>query len=59
MGTARDDSAVVDVNGAVMGYSGLSVIDASVFPDLPRANPNLTTVMVAERLAGFQMLRES
>ena len=59
MGRARDDSAVVDVNGAVMGYSGLSVIDASVFPDLPRANPNLTTVMVAERLAGFQMLRES
>ena len=29
----------------------LRVIDASVFPEVPRANTDLTTVMVAERMA--------
>ena len=37
--------------GAVIGYDGLRVVDASIFPDLPRANTNLPTVMVAERIA--------
>jgi choline dehydrogenase-like flavoprotein len=30
---------------------GLVVADASVMPTLPRANTNLTTVAIAERLA--------
>jgi choline dehydrogenase-like flavoprotein len=27
------------------------VIDASVIPDIPRANPHLTVVMIAEQMA--------
>jgi len=32
------------------GPEGLRVCDASVMPDLPRANTHLTTVAIAERL---------
>ena len=34
----------------VIGYEGLRVCDASVMPDLPRANTHLTTVAIAEWL---------
>ena len=54
MGANDDEMAVVDARCRVMGYTGLVVCDASVFPDLPRANTHLPTVMVAERLS--QML---
>ena len=43
--------AVVDASGRVHGIAGLVVADASVMPTLPRANTNLTTAAVAERLA--------
>jgi choline dehydrogenase len=42
---------VVDASGSVLGIAGLVVADASVMPTLPRANTNLTTAAVAERLA--------
>ena len=51
MGAPDDDDAVVDPTGRVIGYEGLRVCDASIFPDLPRANTHLPTVMVAERIA--------
>ena len=31
--------------------SGLRIVDASIFPTIPRANINLPTIMVAERIA--------
>jgi len=34
----------------VLGYEGLRVCDASVMPELPKANTHLTTVAIAERL---------
>jgi choline dehydrogenase-like flavoprotein len=43
---------VVDDAGAVVGYRGLYVVDASVFPEIPATNPYLPTLMLAERLAG-------
>jgi choline dehydrogenase-like flavoprotein len=43
--------AVVDGDGRVRGCEGLSVADASVMPSIPRANTNLSTIAVAERLA--------
>jgi choline dehydrogenase-like flavoprotein len=43
--------AVVDGDGRVHGCEGLSVADASIMPSIPRANTNLSTIAVAERLA--------
>jgi choline dehydrogenase len=51
MGRNDDPTAVVDVWGAVRGISGLHVVDASIFPDVPSVPTNVTTVMVAERIA--------
>jgi 5-(hydroxymethyl)furfural/furfural oxidase len=42
---------VTDPEARVHGVENLYVADASVFPDLPRANTNLTVVAVAERIA--------
>jgi choline dehydrogenase len=42
---------VVDERGRLYGYSGLVVADASIMPTIPRANTNLTTAAIAEKLA--------
>ena len=42
---------VVDDSGRVFGVEQLLVADASIMPTIPRANTNLTTVAIAERLA--------
>jgi choline dehydrogenase len=42
---------VVDGEGRVLGVDGLRVVDASVMPTIPRANTNLTTIALAERIA--------
>lgn len=55
MGAAGDRRAVVDPECRVIGCSGLRVIDASVMPEVVRANTHLTTVMIAEKMA--DMLR--
>ena len=44
---------VVDGSGRVLGIDGLYVADASVMPTIPRANTNLSTIALAERLAGL------
>jgi 5-(hydroxymethyl)furfural/furfural oxidase len=51
MGAADDPDAVVDPQGRVLGVGALRVADASVMPVVPRANTNIPTVMVAEKLA--------
>ena len=53
MGPASDSMAVVDQYGKVHGLQGLRVIDASVMPDVIRANTNATTIMIAEKMADF------
>ena len=50
MGSIGDPAAVVDTDCRVIGYTGVRVCDASVMPDVPRANTHLTTVAIAERL---------
>ena len=42
---------VVDGDGRVYGVDGLYVADASIMPTIPRANTNLSTLGLAERLA--------
>ena len=53
MGTASDSMAVVDQYGKVHGLQNLRVVDASVMPDVIRANTNATTIMIAEKMADF------
>ena len=53
MGPASDPLAVVDQHGRVHGIHGLRIADASVMPDCPRANTNVTTMMIGERIADF------
>ena len=43
--------SVVDPHLRVLGVEGLRVCDASVMPDIPRANTNFPTMMIAERFA--------
>ena len=42
---------VVDVHARVFGVDRLYVADASFMPTIPRANTNLTTAAIAERIA--------
>lgn len=51
MGTARDPLAVVNARGQLYGVENLFVGDASIMPIIPRANTNLPTLAVAERIA--------
>jgi len=53
MGPASDPIAVVNQYFQVYGLAGLRVADASVMPDVIRANTNATTIMIAERVADF------
>ena len=41
-----------DQYGCVHEIEGLRVADASVMPNIPRANTNLTCIMIGERIAG-------
>jgi choline dehydrogenase len=51
MGPASDPMAVVDEHCRVHQVEGLRVVDASVMPSVPRAAPNLTCIVIAERAA--------
>jgi choline dehydrogenase len=53
MGSSSDDFSVVDQRLRVHGMSNLCIADASIMPTVPRANTNLTTIMIAERLFDF------
>lgn len=58
MGAADDTNAVVDLEGALIGRSGVHVIDASVMPDVPAANTHWPTAMIAERMTATLMGRD-
>ncbi|HEY7201078.1 MAG TPA: GMC family oxidoreductase N-terminal domain-containing protein [Candidatus Dormibacteraeota bacterium] len=51
MGAPGDVTTVVDPDCRVLGVDGLRVVDASIIPEVPRANLHLTVVMIAEHLA--------
>jgi choline dehydrogenase len=53
MGPDSDAGAVVDQYCRVYGVEGLRVVDASVMPNIPRANTNLTCIMIGERVADW------
>lgn len=49
MGPKEDTEAVVDARLRVYGINGLRVIDASIMPNVPRANTNAATIMIGEK----------
>jgi choline dehydrogenase len=53
MGPDPIHGAVVDAVGRVHGLAGVRIADASVMPEIPSANTNLATIMVAERMASL------
>ena len=53
MGPDSDPMAVVDQFGKVKGVTNLRVADASVMPDCIRANTNVTSMTIGERVAEF------
>jgi choline dehydrogenase len=53
MGGEKDGGAVVDAAGRVRGTQDLRVVDASIFPEIPSTPTNLTTIMVAQRIADW------
>jgi choline dehydrogenase len=48
---------VVDTDCRVHGVERLSVVDASVMPDVPSANTNIPTIMIAEHVAQRRLTR--
>ena len=53
MGPDSDPMAVLDQYCRVRGLHGLRVTDASVMPDVIRANTNATSIMIGERVADW------
>lgn len=51
MGAASDKYAVTDHRGMVRGVTALRICDASIMPSIPRANTNIPTIMIAERIS--------
>jgi choline dehydrogenase len=51
MGDPSDPGTVVGPGLDVLGVSGLSVADSSILPVIPRANTNLTSMMIGHRAA--------
>jgi choline dehydrogenase len=53
MGPASNTMAVVCQNLRVHGMDNLWIGDASIMPTVTRANTNLTSIMIGERLSDF------
>ena len=51
MGPDGDRDAVLDGACRVRNVDGLRVVDASVMPTIPRANTNITTIAIAEKIS--------
>jgi choline dehydrogenase len=57
MGSRDDPMAVVDQYGRAFAVERLVVADASIFPSVPRANTNLTAIMVGEKIGEWLRTR--
>ena len=59
MGIAGDRMAVVNQYGCFHSVSNLVVADASIMPSVPRANTNLTCIMIGEKVGEWIRTRPS
>ncbi len=57
MGPSTDSGAVVDQYGRCHAIEGLVVADASIMPEVPRANTNLTSIMIGEMVGEWMRTR--
>jgi choline dehydrogenase len=57
MGPASDAMAVVDQYGRCHAFDRLVVADASIMPAVPRANTNLTSIMIGEMIGEWLRAR--
>jgi choline dehydrogenase-like flavoprotein len=55
LGLDPDAGAVVEPDARVYGVTGLSVVDASILPEITSANTNISTIMAAEHAAMRRM----
>ena len=53
MGPDSDPMAVVDQFGNMRGLENLKIADASIMPDCIRANTNVTSLVIGERVSAF------
>lgn len=53
MGPPGDPMAVVDQHCRVRAIPNLRVVDASIMPAIPRANINLTCIMIGEQVSDW------
>ncbi|SDA91371.1 GMC family oxidoreductase [Mesorhizobium qingshengii] len=51
MGNPSNVDTVTDPDGKVVGVQNLRVADASIMPRVPRANTNIPTIMIAEKIS--------
>jgi choline dehydrogenase len=58
MGPAADSMAVVDKRCRLRGLDNLRVVDASIMPNIPRVNINLTSIMIGERVADWMRVED-
>ena len=59
MGADTDPMAVVGSDTRVRGVDGLRVVDASIFPTIPRSNTSIPVIMVAERVADLILAEDA
>ena len=57
MGPASDPMAVVGQYGQCHGLDQLVIADASIMPSVPRANTNLTAIMIGEKIGEWLRTR--
>lgn len=57
LGPAGDSRSVVDQFGRCHAVEGLVVADASIMPTVPRANTNLTSIMIGEKVGEWVRTR--
>jgi choline dehydrogenase len=57
MGPAGDPLAVVNQHGCAHALAQLVVADASIMPGVPRANTNLTCIMIGEMVGEWLRTR--
>jgi choline dehydrogenase len=55
MGKQEDRMAVVDAHGGLFGCQNVTVGDASIMPTIPSVPPNLTCMLIGERIAAHRL----